>query len=289
MHGKGMGIASELPEQLSIIKAYNLNRKISQYPRLQDDMRRTFLRTLEEEGIVTEKEVESLARDWLIRDGSSVSEDGMMTYREALIDLYFASFVSKTDDYINLVRKKDRAGNLARILGSNSATVPEVYDALKEFCSIPKGEVYISPDDAEGIRVALIRQFISSQLPFIGVAKKHITIRDVDSILERTVWIHDRFGGLGGLGGKAAGIILADKILLPALEKHNPEFDKFVRFPETWYLNSEIFAGFMERHDLYQFRTQRYKDRVEIERDFATLEKRFEEAAFSEEIRSVFL
>ena len=50
-------MTSESPEQLSIIKAYNLNRKISLYPHLQDEMRRTFLQILEEEGIVTETDV----------------------------------------------------------------------------------------------------------------------------------------------------------------------------------------------------------------------------------------
>ena len=274
-----------ISEQLSIIKMYNLNRKISMYPHLQDKMRRTFLEILEEEGIVTEKEIENQAGDWMQREGLPVSEDGIKTYREALIDMYFASLVKKTDDYINLVRKRDRADNLAKILGSDSASLPEVYKALREFCLIPKGEVFISPDYAEGIRVALIRQFISSQLPFIGVAKNHITIRDVDGILEHTVWDHKRFGRLGG---KAAGVILANKILLPTLEKHDPEFEEYIRVPDTWYLNSKIFAGFMERHDLYHFRTQKYKDRMEIERDYTVLEKRFRDATFSEESLNAF-
>ena len=35
----------------------------------------------------------------------------------------------------------------------------EIYQALREFCDIPKGEVFISPEEAEGIRVALIYPF----------------------------------------------------------------------------------------------------------------------------------
>ena len=42
-------------------------------------------------------------------------------------------------------------------------------------------------EEAEGIRVALITRFISSQLPFISLAKNYITIRDTDVILQNTL------------------------------------------------------------------------------------------------------
>ncbi len=72
--------------------------------------------------------------------------------------------------------------------------------ALREFCEIPKGEVYISREEAEGIRVALISRFISSQLPFISLAKNHITIRDIDLILQRCLWSRRRPGKTGRKG-----------------------------------------------------------------------------------------
>ena len=65
-------------------------------------------------------------------------------------------------------------------------TTLEVLQALREFCDIPKGEVYISQEEAEGIRVALISRFISNQLPFISLTKNYITIRDTDAILQRS-------------------------------------------------------------------------------------------------------
>jgi hypothetical protein len=272
-------------EKLNIIKAYTLFRKIQNYPHLQEEMRDTFLKVLEEKSIISQDELLGQAAQWQDKDGFSQDEEMGKHYRDALIDLYFSTYIKNPDDYINLVRKRDRARILARTLGTESSSLPDVYTALGEFCSIPKGEVFISPDYAEGIRVALISRFISNHLPFLGIAKKFITIRDVYSILQNTIWNHNRFGRLGG---KAAGMILAQKILLPTLEKHDPELELFIDAPETWYLNSEILNSFMDRNDLYLFRTQKYKDREEINRDYKILEKHYEKATFSPEVLKDF-
>ena len=112
------------------------------------------------------------------------------------------------------------------LVNRDQASSEEIVRALREFCDIPKGEVYITREEAEGIRVALISRFISNQLPFISLAKNYITIRDTDGILQNTLLSRRR---PGKLGGKAAGMILAHKILLPTLEKKDPELEGLVR------------------------------------------------------------
>jgi hypothetical protein len=84
------------------------------------------------------------------------------------------------------------------VANRDQATTEEIVKALREFCDIPKGEVYISREEAEGIRVALISRFISNQLPFISLAKNYITIRDTDGILQNTLFSRRRPGKLGG-------------------------------------------------------------------------------------------
>jgi hypothetical protein len=167
------------------------------------------------------------------------------------------------------------------VVNRDQATSTEIYKALREFCEIPMGEVYISPEEAIGIRVALISRFISNQLPFISLAKNHVTIRDMDLILQRVLWSRRR---PGRLGGKAAGMILAYKILLPLLEKHDPELEESVRVPETWYLNSGVFSEFLDRNNLYLFHTFKYKDREEIEKEFLHVEEKFKYATFAPEV-----
>ena len=58
--------------------------------------------------------------------------------------------------------------------------------------------------------MALIRHFISDQLEFIGVAKRFLTIRDFEDLVDRVIGTDT---GIGRIGGKAAGLFLAQRIL----------------------------------------------------------------------------
>ncbi len=167
------------------------------------------------------------------------------------------------------------------VSGQENATSMEIYRALGEFCDIPMGEVYISREEAEGIRVSLVNHYISSQLPFVSIAKNYITIRDINALLKRTLWSRRR---PGKLGGKAAGMILAEKILLPTLEQKDPELEKSICVPETWYLNSGVFAEFIDRNNLYLYHTHKYKDRETIEEEFHRIAESFRYAAFAPEV-----
>jgi hypothetical protein len=75
-------------------------------------------------------------------------------------------------------------------------------------------------------------------------------------------------------------MILAEKILLPLLEKRDPELEEYIRVPDTWYLNSGVFSEFLDRNNLYLFHTFKYKDRDEIEQESARIEERFRSASF---------
>jgi hypothetical protein len=266
-----------------IFKIYRLIRKKNQYPHLAGLMDITFMEILEQRGVISRETLYQKAMDHLKSDGLPDTEENRQDYVEALTDAYFANSFSPADieSYINLARKRDKAQTLSMVVNRDQATSMEIHRALREFCEIPKGEVYISPEEAIGIRVALISRFISNQLPFISLAKNHITIRDMDLILQRVLWSRRR---PGRLGGKAAGMILAYKILLPLLEKHDPELEESVRVPETWYLNSGVFSEFLDRNNLYLFHTFKYKDREEIEKEFLHVEEKFKYATFAPEV-----
>jgi hypothetical protein len=266
-----------------IFKIYRLIRKKNQYPHLEGLMGITFMEILEQRGIISREVLYQKALDHLKSDGVPDTEENRQDYVEALTDAYFANSFGpvEIESYINLARKRDRAQTLSMVVNRDQATSMEIYKALREFCEIPKGEVYISPEEAIGIRVALISRFISNQLPFISLAKNHVTIRDMDLILPRVLWSRRR---PGRLGGKAAGMILAYKILLPLLQKHDPELEEYVRVPDTWYLNSGVFSEFLDRNNLYLFHTFKYKDREEIEKEFLHVEEKFKYATFAPEV-----
>jgi hypothetical protein len=256
---------------------------MNQYPELIGEMRSTFMEVLEQRKIITRKELYQQALNELKADGIPDTEINRQEYVDALIDHYFANNLSpnEIENYINLARKRDKCRTLSMVSGQENATSMEIYRALGEFCDIPMGEVYISREEAEGIRVSLINHYISNQLPFISIAKNFITIRDIDGLVKRSLWSRRR---PGRLGGKAAGMILAEKILLPTLDQRDPELEKYVRVPETWYLNSGVFAEFIDRNNLYLYHTHKYKDRETIEKEFLRIEESFKYAAFAPEV-----
>jgi hypothetical protein len=272
---------------MEILQVYRLFRKMNQYPGLVGLMRSIFLEVLEQRGVVTRDRLHAQALGQMQRDNVPDTETNRQEYIEALIDTCVVQSLSPSDieNYINLARKRDNAQTLSILVNRDQASNEEIVKALREFCDIPKGEVYISREEAEGIRVALISRFISSQLPFVSLAKNFITIRDIDGILQNTLFSRRR---PGKLGGKAAGMILAHKILLPTLEKKDPELEKMVRVPDTWYLNSGVFSEFLDRNNLYLFHTFKYKDRESIEKDFLRIEGQFKFATFSPEVVADF-
>jgi len=272
---------------MEFLRTYRLYKKMNQYPNLLGLMRSIFMEVLEQRGMITRERLFQQAVDELKADGVPDTEGNRQEYLEALTDYYFASHFSpgEIENYINLARKRDRCQTLSMVVNRDQAASMEVYRALREFCDIPKGEVYISREEAEGIRVALTTRFISSQLPFISLAKNHITIRDIDGVLQRTLWSRKR---PGRLGGKAAGMIVAHKILLPTLEKWDPELEETIRVPDTWYLNSGVFSEFLDRNNLYLFHTFKYKDRETIEKEFLRIEEKFRYATFAPEVMEDF-
>jgi hypothetical protein len=241
------------------------------------------MEVLEKRGIITQEKLHQQALEALKGDGVPDTEINRQEYVEGLIAYYSASSLSdhEIENYINLARKKDKSQELSLVVNQEQATSLEIYNALREFCEIPKGEVYISREEAEGIRVALIKHYISNQLPFIGLAKNHITIRDIEDILQHCLWSRKN---PGKLGGKAAGMILAQKILLPILDERDPELEEYIRVPDTWFLNSGVFSEFLDRNNLQQFHTHKYKDRETIEKEFLHIEEKFKFANFAPEV-----
>ena len=253
--------------------------KLMRYPHLLDSTRKLFLSALTKRGIVSEEEMEQKALEKLRAEGQNLNEENIREYIGILIDLYFASFFSESEieNYINLARKQDRFKHLNRVINKEGATSKKIKQALKEFCEVPMGDLYISPNEAEGVRVALINHFISNQLPFIGIGKRYITIRDIEELVDNIYWSRRR---PGKIGGKAAGMFLAYKILVPKLTTGDPEIDQYVRIPESYYFSSGIFSDFLDYNNLEQFHSQKYKSREKIEEEYKNISKLFKQSSF---------
>jgi hypothetical protein len=272
---------------MDFVRIYRAFQEMMRYPHLLDAIRVLFLKALEERGFSDEATIRREARAGLKTEGKEITEENLKAYADALIDLHFFSHFpdEAIDNYINLARKNDLFRKLNRVVNTEGATPGKIRKALREFCEIPQGDLFINDSEAEGVRVALINHFISNHLPIIGIAKRYLTIRDIDEMLTSSFSTARR---PGKIGGKATGLLLAHKILLPRLMERDPELEKYVTVPESYYFNSGIFSDFTDHNGLYSFYSQKYNTYEAIEENYRNIGEVFARASFPEDVVQMF-
>jgi hypothetical protein len=272
---------------MDLVRIYRAFQKMMQHPHLLDATRALFIKALAERGINDEETIHKEARALLEAEGKPATEENLKSYTDALIDLHFISYFpdETIDNYINLALKNDLFRKLNRVVNTEGATPGKIRRALREFCEIPQGELFINESEAEGVRVALINHFISNHLPIIGIAKRYLTIRDIDEMLLSSFSTPRR---PGKIGGKATGLLLAHKILLPRLLERDPELEKQVTVPDSYYFNSGIFSDFTDHNGLYSFYSQKYNSYEAIEENYRNIGEVFARASFPPDVVQMF-
>jgi len=261
-----------------LFKLFTLNKKMWPYSDMTDKIRQTFLERLISDGIISEEELEMQTLDYLQNHPDQQDQPYIRSdYRDMLIEYYFINSYPEEDmeSYINLARKHDKIKVLARAVTRENKTSKEIKKYLDDFCRIPAGDVFLPLNETKEIRVKLIDRFISNQLPYIGIAKNYINVRDIGKLTDN---FYGASSKTGRVGGKAAGIILAHKILKPSIGDIDEELEKYITTPESWFFNSEMFSDFVDYNNLHYFHSQKYKNQNELLRDFEIIDKTIMEA-----------
>lgn len=183
--------------------------------------------------------------------------------------------VADIDDLVNLTMKREEVHNLEVVANRANVCFRELADIIQRFCSLPLGETRLAPAEVVGTRVALTRHFVSDQLEFIGIAKNHLHIRDFADITQRMVGSD---GGIGRIGGKAGGMILAHRILTAA-EKQTDTYLP-VAIPESYYLRSDVVEEFLRLNRLDEYQSQKYKPIEDVTREYPLIRGVFRNGDF---------
>ena len=270
-----------------LVRTYRMYDEMSRHPDLIDEIRETFLSTLREKGITDPETLEAEAGRGIGKMDAESGEERIRSLMNGLIDFSFAGHFDEREiqDRINAVRKKKSLRKLTRAVSSEGPRSEEIRDALNEFCSIPVKDVTISHSAIEALRVDLIKHFVSDQLPFIRTAKQYITIEDIASAVDRSKWSPRQ---PGKIGGKAAGLLLAQRVLLPKLHADDSEFRNVLSIPESYFFSSGIFTDFIDYNDLFQLYDQKYKSHEDIEAEFESIVQSFKQATFPPDVLELF-
>jgi hypothetical protein len=176
--------------------------------------------------------------------------------------------------------RQDKLGFLAIATEKRDIPLVEITEIVDRFVRETSEDLpALAPADDLNVRVALIRRFLTENLKFIGIARSHLSIYDFGKILRN---VTGPAQGNGKLGGKAAGLILAARIL-KRKGKGNPLIEA-IRTPKTWYVTSDGIYNFLRHNSLEDLWSLKFSPLEEVRQTFPYLEQVFKNSFFSHEM-----
>lgn len=267
--------------------------KLAQYPILSDEIRRRMRQELFERGVLTqdvfESEVEEQAIESQRREGVydpfnaesfSVWEERKNRIRNFHTDFQFAynmphdRFQSILDEVLAGKREEK---SLDLMFNPEVAPWSMLFEQGLRYEALPPNERKEVQHHLEEIKVVLIRGMITDQLQLIGVAKKVLDIRDLQNIFNRRI-------GNGKIGGKAAGMIIAWKILQQRDPALGFDISARVEIPESYFLGTNVMYAFRQHNNLENMMNQKYKPLDQIRDEYPRIVREHLEGDFSAQI-----
>ncbi len=270
-------------------KILSLYLQIAQYPILAHTIRQQMRAELFSRGIITATALEQDARvkaiDSQYREGlnNPYSEEDEHTWaqrmqhmRDTLTDFYFA-YNLPVDLFQGIVQKlvgergARPTADVRLTFNPELAPIDLLLRQVRLYEALPEGERAKVGHHLEEIIVVLIRTIISDQLHFVRVAKAWFKVADFEAIRSQRI-------GTGKIGGKAAGMLLAWKILQQAA----PELAAQVSLPRSYFVGANVFYDFKALNQLEH--NQKYKSPEQIRDEYPALVEDHLRARFPEEV-----
>lgn len=260
---------------------------LSQYPILSTQVRelmrqelfgRRFVDPQAFEQEVIRKSIQSQEREGLqepqIEEPAEVWEQRKALIRDQLTDFYFSHHLSfeLIEDLIEKVLNERGITSQDALFSFNPEIAPQdlLFNHGMMIENMPPEERKHLEHRLREIKVVLIRSMISDQLRYIDIARDWFTISDLAEVRLHKI-------GHGRIGGKAAGMLLAARIL-----KDHPRADirESIRTPESYYLGSDLLYTFISVNNLQHWNDQKYKPEEEMRREYPKILEEYDHCEF---------
>jgi len=174
--------------------------------------------------------------------------------------------------------REERLGFLAQLVNQN-LPLARVMDAVRRYHHISPEGIGLPPATKRGVQVSLIRRFLSDQPQFINNAIGFIEIGDFYDILDRILYSPE---SQGKLGGKSAGLFLAEQVIRKSKKEAASLGD--IKIPKTWYITSDGLLSFLTFSNLNEVVEQKYKDINQVRLEYPHIIQTFKNSNFPTEI-----
>lgn len=276
-------------------KILNLTLTLSNYPILAKKIRARMRHELFVKGIidpdVLEEEVEKKAiasqraeglNDPINQEPVEVWNERLHVIRDSLTDFYFAYNLpfSRFQELVETAVNENRSGQPRPVLLTfNPELAPWylLFEQGEKYANYPPHLFETVKHHYREIIVVLLKGLVSDQLAFIGIARKFIDIFDLKEIKARKI-------GRGKIGGKAAGMFLAYKIVTHPDDDDEVDLGSYVTIPETYFIGSDVYYNFKSINNLEYTISQKYRTREEIEEEYPRIRQVYLRGRFPDEI-----
>mgnify|MGYP003586127531 CR=1 FL=1 len=129
------------------------------------------------------------------------------------------------------------------------------------------------------LRTELSRMLIGSHPDFNKLVDRYVTVDDLFGIRSRLI-------GSGRIGGKAAGMLVARRVL--ADDPGDIDFKQVLESHDSFYIGSDVFFTFLVNNDLFRLRLQLSRSSSISHEEFDEVEQRFLAGRFAPEIVEQF-
>ncbi len=294
--------SSAYHEQLH--EVYGIHIRLAQYPILAPRIRELMRRALFSAGILTpaaleaevrQKAIASQAREGLAdpygQESAAVWHHRMSVIRDQLTDFYFAyNFPpERLDEVIHQgLSESATMDQHPGVLDFNPELAPMdlLFAQGEAYAALPSSELAFVEHHLREIIVVLIKGMLSDQLEYVGIAKEILTIEDLQEVRRNLI-------GHGKIGGKAAGLLLARKML--HAEGGNDEGNTlmtddgtsipcYVKIPDSYYIGADVFYDFMAINGFSHFMDQKYRRSEEIIADHPRIRELYQKGRFPVDI-----
>ncbi len=263
--------------KISVDNVLRIFLALNQYPILNTSIRSRMRRELYVRGIITRdnlyKEIQKKAVESQVREGlhnpmeeepADIWETRFLRIRDSLTDFYFAHNLPY-EEFETIVKQTltERGSPDSEFVWFNPELAPQemLFEQAEMIEAMPPDERKKYEARLKELKVVLIRTMISDQLKYIKIARKWFTVEDLKEIRARKI-------GNGKVGGKAAGMLLAMRIIQ---ENAPPEVAARFKLPVSFYLGSDVFYNFLTFNGLMHWNGQKYKTDDEMRADYPTL------------------
>ena len=255
---------------------------LGQFPILSNRIRIRMRRELFTRGLVNQAGFEAEVREKAMlsqrREGlqnpvyeepNDIWETRITKVRDQLTDLHFSQHLSYSffEQIVNEVLKERGIDHDEQLFSINPELAPIelVFEQAMAIEKMPEVDRTRLEARLQEAKVVLIRTMISDQLRYINIAKEWFTLEDLIEIRRRKI-------GGGRIGGKAAGMLLAARVVK---ERANSELRHSLRTPESYYIGSDLLYTFMAINNLFHWNDQKYKNETEMRDEYPQVVSEF--------------